>query len=340
MTRLSTIAERALPPLAVTLGDPAGVGPETVARAWELRQAEGLPPFFAIGTRAALEAVGFDGIAVIGAPDEAAARFEHALPLIELPDTGPVQPGRPDAAGAHQAVDALELGVGLARNGAAGALVTGPVSKAQLHAIGFGHPGQTEFVAERCGVAEANVAMLLVGGGLRAAPVTIHEPLCEVPARLSVDLIVSRGRVVARALARDFGITAPRLAVAGLNPHAGEGGALGREDLDIIAPAIAELCAEGVDAMGPLSADTLFHERARAGYDAALCMYHDQALIPVKTLAFDEGVNMTVGLPIVRCAPDHGTAYAIAGKVMAEPGAMIAAIRLAAECAARRREQP
>jgi 4-hydroxythreonine-4-phosphate dehydrogenase len=335
---LSTIAEAPLAPLAVTLGDPAGIGPETVARAWALRVEQGLPPFFAIGARAAFEAIGFRQFAPIGDPAPAAELFDRALPLIELPAAEPVAPGRPDPAGAHQAIDALELGVGLARNGVAGALVTGPVSKAQLQAIGFGHPGQTEFVAERCGVSEANVAMLLVGGGLRASPVTIHEPLAEVPARLTSELIMARGRAVARALSRDFGIAAPRLAVAGLNPHAGEGGALGREDLDIIAPAIAALCAEGVDAMGPLSADTLFHARARSGYDAALCMYHDQALIPVKTLAFDEGVNLTVGLPIVRAAPDHGTAYAIAGRAMAEPGAMIAAIRLAAECARRRRD--
>ena len=333
---MSTIADPA--PIAVTLGDPAGIGPETVALAWAQRNAAALPPFFAIGTRAALEAVGFRRFVSIGSPAEAGACFADALPLLELTTSDPVTPGVPDAAGAHQAIDALELGVGLARNGAASALVTGPVSKAQLHAIGFGHPGQTEFVAERCGVCETNVAMLLVGGGLRAAPVTIHEPLASVPERLTGELIVARGRAVARALTRDFGIAAPRLAVAGLNPHAGEGGALGREDLDVIAPAIAALCAEGVDAMGPLSADTLFHARARTGYDAALCMYHDQALIPVKTLAFDQGVNLTVGLPIVRAAPDHGTAFAIAGKGMATPGAIIAAIRLAAECALRRRD--
>jgi 4-hydroxythreonine-4-phosphate dehydrogenase len=325
--------------MAVTVGDPAGIGPETVAKAWMARESEGLPPFFGIGARAAFEAIGFADFAPIASPDEAAAAFARALPLLELSASGAVIAGEPDAAGAHQAVDALELGVGLTRNGAAGGLVTGPVSKAQLHAIGFDHPGQTEFVAERCGVCPTNVAMLLVCASLKAAPVTIHVALSDVSSRLTSELIVSRGRAVARALGRDFGIEAPRLAVAGLNPHAGEGGALGREDIDVIAPAIAALCAEGVDAMGPLSADTLFHARARRGYDAALCMYHDQALIPVKTLGFDEGVNFTVGLPIVRAAPDHGTAFAIAGKNMAEPGAMIAAIRLAAECARRRREQ-
>ena len=262
--------------------------------------------------------------------------FARALPVLAIPATSKVMLGTPDAGGARVALDSLELGVGLTREGAASALVTAPVSKAELYAIGFRHPGATEFVAERCGVAAANTAMMLVSDLLRTAPVTIHVALADVTAALTVDLIVSRGRVVARALTRDFGIAAPRLAVAGLNPHAGEGGALGREELDVIAPAIAALQAEGIDASGPFPADGLFHPRARATYDAALCMYHDQALVPLKTIAFDEGVNFTAGLPIVRTSPDHGTAFGIAGKGLARPDAMIAAIRVAARCAAAR----
>jgi 4-hydroxythreonine-4-phosphate dehydrogenase len=216
--------------------------------------------------------------------------------------------------------------------------VTGPVAKEQLYAIGFSHPGQTEFVAERCGVAQSNVAMMLAGPSLRTVPVTTHLPLSKVAGRLTTQLIESRGRSALRGLQRNFGIAEPRLAVAALNPHAGEGGALGREEIEIIEPAIAALRAEGWNVTGPHPADTMFHERARAQYDAALCMYHDQALIPLKALHFDEGVNITLGLPIVRTAPDHGTAFDIAGQDRADPRAMAAAILLAAKCAALRLE--
>jgi 4-hydroxythreonine-4-phosphate dehydrogenase len=236
-------------------------------------------------------------------------------------------------AGARCSLDALEMAAGLARSGAAGALVTGPVSKAQLYAIGFTHPGQTEFIAERCGISADNVVMMLAGPSLRTVPVTTHMPLRDVSDALSIDLIVSKARATERGLMRNFGIAHPRLAIAGFNPHAGEGGALGREEIDFIIPAIEILRAEGIDVIGPLAADTMFHARARAAYDAALCLYHDQALIPLKTLHFDEGVNMTLGLPIVRTSPDHGTAFEIAGQDRAEPGAMIAAIVLAASCA-------
>ncbi|WP_374390529.1 4-hydroxythreonine-4-phosphate dehydrogenase PdxA, partial [Sandaracinobacter sp.] len=246
---------------------------------------------------------------------------------------GAPPPGKPNLAGARCALDSLEMAVGLARSGAASGLVTGPVAKAQLYAIGFTHPGQTEFVAERCGVAAENVAMMMVGPDLRTVPVTIHRPLAAVPASLSVELIVSRARTVARGLIRDFGIPRPRLAVAGLNPHAGEGGAMGREEIDIIQPAIAQLREEGMDVSGPLSPDTMFHAAARIAYDAAICMYHDQALIPLKTLHFDTGVNMTLGLPVLRTSPDHGTAFGIAGRGEANPRAMIAAIALAGQCA-------
>jgi 4-hydroxythreonine-4-phosphate dehydrogenase len=245
-------------------------------------------------------------------------------------------PGHPSVAGAHCSLDALELAVGLARSGSAAAVVTGPVSKQQLYAIGFAHPGQTEFVAERCGVAPGNVAMMLAGPSLRTVPVTTHVPLDRVSSMLSPNLLENRGRAALRGLQRNFGIADPRLAISGLNPHAGEGGALGREEIDLIIPAIEALRAEGWRVTGPHPADTMFHTAARGQYDAALCMYHDQALIPLKALHFEEGVNITLGLPIVRTAPDHGTAFDIAGQDRADPRAMAAAMRMAAECATHR----
>jgi 4-hydroxythreonine-4-phosphate dehydrogenase len=323
-------------PLAISLGDPAGIGPEMVARAWALRNEAGLPAFFAIGDRRAISAVWDGPVETLDNPSEAAGVFPHALPLVQVDDPGDIIPGHPNLAGARCALDSLELGVGLARGGMASALVTGPVSKAQLYQIGFSHPGQTEFVAERCGVSETRAVMMLAGPSLRTVPLTVHIPLSEVPRAITRELILTRARIVARALIRDFGIASPRLAVAGLNPHAGEKATLGREEAEIIAPAIAELQAEGLDITGPLAADTMFHPPARARYDAALCMYHDQALIPLKTLHFDDGVNTTLGLPIIRTSPDHGTAFNIAGTGSASPAAMIAAIRLAGECATRR----
>jgi len=322
--------------LAIPLGDPAGIGPEIVAWAWTRASGAGLPPFFAIGDPASLSAGGFGAWQIIGSPHDAAGVFPLALPVLPVQGAGIVVPGQPDAVGARVALDSLELGVGLVREGAAGALVTGPIAKANMYEIGFAYPGQTEFVAERCGVAVENIAMMLVSEALTTSPVTIHLALRDVFDALTTDLIVARGRVVAKALVRDFGIAAPRIAVAGLNPHAGEGGALGREEIEIIAPAVGLLREEGIDARGPLPADTMFDARARATYDAALCMYHDQALVPIKTIAFDEGVNFTAGLPIVRTSPDHGTAFGIAGKGLARPDAMIAAIRVAAACAVRR----
>jgi 4-hydroxythreonine-4-phosphate dehydrogenase len=323
----------AIAPLAVSLGDPAGVGPEVIAKAWAIRAAHRLPPFFAIGDRRSIEAVWEGPIVQIARPADAACAFETGLPLLQVDDPGEIEPGRPNLAGARCALDSVEMAVGLARSGAASALVTGPVAKAQLYAIGFTHPGQTEFVAERCGVAAENVAMMMVGPDLRTVPVTIHRPLARVVEALTPELIVSRARVVARGLVRDFAIARPRLAIAGLNPHAGEGGAMGREEIDIIQPAIAQLREEGIEVSGPHSPDTMFHPAARAGYDAAICMYHDQALIPLKTLYFDLGVNMTLGLPVLRTSPDHGTAFGIAGRGEANPRAMIAAIALAGTCA-------
>jgi 4-hydroxythreonine-4-phosphate dehydrogenase len=330
----SIIGEPPMSPLAVALGDPAGIGPEIVAKAWTQRHARSLAPFFAVGDARSIGAV-WDGPTIrISQPAEAARHFAEALPVIEVEDAGDIIPGVPNTPGARCSLDSLEMAAGLARSGAAGGLVTGPVSKAQLYSVGFVHPGQTEFVAERCGVSSGNVVMMLIGPTLRTVPITTHVPLRDVPELLSVELILSKVRATERGLVRNFGIAAPRLAIAGLNPHAGEGGAMGREEIDIVAPAVELARAEGIDIVGPLSADTMFHARARERYDAALCLYHDQALIPLKTLHFDEGVNMTLGLPIVRTAPDHGTAFEIAGKDLANPGAMIAAIELAARCAA------
>jgi len=325
-----------LPPLAVALGDPAGVGPEIVAKAWAARQTAGLQPFFAVGEPRAIERVWKGPVARITDPSSVATLFPDALPILVVDHGGEVVPGRPDIEGARCAIEALELAVGLARSGAASGLVTAPVSKVELYRIGFTHPGQTEFVAERCGISKNNAVMMLAGPTLRVVPITTHIPFGDVPAALTVELILAKARATARGLTRNFGIARPRLAFAGLNPHAGESGAIGREEIEIIEPAIATLVDEGLDATGPFAADGMFHPRARAGYDAAMCMYHDQGLIPLKALHFDEGVNITLGLPIVRTSPDHGTAFGIAGTDSAEPGAMIAAIRLAGEAAARR----
>ncbi|MBC7504948.1 MAG: 4-hydroxythreonine-4-phosphate dehydrogenase PdxA [Sandarakinorhabdus sp.] len=323
-------------PLAVSMGDPAGIGPEIVAAAWAAREAEALPAFFAIGDRRAIAAVWNGPIISLAAPADAAAAFPHGLPLVQVDDPGEITPGNPSLAGARCALDSLEIAVGLARNGFAGGIVTGPVSKAQFYAIGFNYPGQTEFVAERCGISASNAVMMLAGPTLRTVPITVHAPLSDVPRMLTLELILAKARITARALTRDFGIDHPRLAFAGLNPHAGESGTLGREEVDIIRPAVEVLLAEDIIVHGPLAADSMFHAEARRHYDAAMCMYHDQALIPLKTLHFDDGVNVTLGLPIVRTSPDHGTAFGIAGKGLANPRAMIEAIRMAGQCAARR----
>ncbi|MDQ8754999.1 4-hydroxythreonine-4-phosphate dehydrogenase PdxA [Sphingosinicella sp. LHD-64] len=321
-------------PLAVSLGDPAGIGAEVIAKSWERRVEAALPSFFAVGDVGAIEAVWSGPVSVIAEPSEALGLFDNSLPVIRVADST-VPPGSLDLIGARNSLDALELAVGLTRSGAASGLVTGPVSKARLYAVGFVHPGQTEFVAERCGVSSELVAMMLAGPTLRVVPVTTHIPLADVPHALSVDRIVAKGRAAARGLQRQFGIESPRIAVAGLNPHAGENGALGREEIDLIMPAIDRLRGEGYDVTGPHPPDVMFHNHCRRSYDLALCMYHDQALIPLKTLHFDEGINVTLGLPIVRTSPDHGTAFDIAGKNLADPGAMIAAIRAAGECARR-----
>ena len=320
-------------PLAVTLGDPAGIGPEILGKAWAKRHQGNLALFFAVGDPAALQRVWDGPVQIINSPDAAAKEFDTALPILPAGSAPDVQPGAPSPASARSALDTLELAVALAKNGAASGLVTGPVAKAELQAIGFNHPGQTEFIAHSCGIAPANVAMMLAGPGLRVVPITIHIPLAQIAGHLTTDLIISRGRITALGLRQHFGIKAPRLAVAGLNPHAGEQGHLGHEEETIIRPAIAALKAEGLDVFGPVAPDALFTPRAREAYDVALCMYHDQGLIPLKALCVDDGVNMTLGLPIIRTSPDHGTAFDIAGKNVAHPGAMIAAIRMASAAA-------
>ena len=350
-------------PVALTMGEPAGIGGELSLKAWRARDAERLPPFFAIDDPARLSALGASlgletPIRVIESPAEAARVFPSALPVLPESLAVPVAPGRPDPANAGAVLGSIRRAVALARAGQAAAVVTNPIQKKVLIDAGFGHAGHTEFLGELAGPDYRPVMMLACPGrparrppssasrkpgaaqngvpGLRVVPVTVHVPLAEALRLLTTERIVATGRVVARALRQDFGLAAPRLAVAGLNPHAGEDGALGSEDAAIVAPAVAALRAEGVDARGPLSPDTMFHEAARARYDAALCMYHDQALIPLKTLDFFGGVNITLGLPFVRTSPDHGTAPDIAGKGIANPASLIAALRLAAEIAGHR----
>ncbi|MFM2099120.1 MAG: 4-hydroxythreonine-4-phosphate dehydrogenase PdxA, partial [Pseudomonadota bacterium] len=267
-------------PLAVALGDPSGIGPEVTAKAWVARNIQRLPPFFAVGDARSIEAVWRGPVSRITDPSHAAEVFPEALPVIQVEDAGPIQPGEPNGEGARCALASLEMAVGLARNGAAAGLVTGPISKVCLYNIGFTHPGQTEFVAERCGIATENAVMMLAGPSLRVVPMTTHIPLADVSALLTIELIVSKARATAKGLLRNFGIENPRLAFAGFNPHAGESGMLGREEVEIIAPAVEILRAEGIDVIGPVASDAMFHNRARSTYDAALCCYHDQALIP------------------------------------------------------------
>ncbi len=320
-----------LPPLALTMGDPAGIGAEIALAA----RASGrvAHPFFLIDDPERLRAMGAAvPVVPIAGPEEAAAAYPLGLPVLAHALAAPAVAGRPDPANAPAVVAAIDRAVAFAQSGAAAAVVTNPISKAVLYeGAGFAFPGHTEYLAALGGVARS--VMMIAGPSLRVVPVTIHIPLAEVPAALTEELIVETARIAHEGLRRDFGIAAPRLAVAGLNPHAGEGGAIGREEIEVVAPAVARLRAEGIDARGPLPADTMFHAAARARYDAALAMYHDQGLIPVKALDFDEGVNVTLGLPFIRTSPDHGTAFDIAGTGRAKPDSLIAALRLAAEMA-------
>jgi 4-hydroxythreonine-4-phosphate dehydrogenase len=320
-------------PIAISMGDPAGVGPEIIGKAWAENVRQQLPVFFAVGDVGSITAVWDGPIDRIDNPDQAGRRFRYALPVLHVHDCQDLTPGKPDADGAHCALQSLELATGFARSGVAAAVVTGPVSKAQLYEIGFTYPGQTEFVAERCGIQRDNAVMMLAGPDLRVVPMTTHIPLSQVFDRLDAKLIEQRVHATVKGLQRDFGITNPRLAIAGINPHAGESGKMGREEQDLLAPVILKLRSEGIDVVGPLPADTMFHKEARANFDAALCTYHDQALIPLKTLYFHEAVNMTLGLPIIRTSPDHGTAFGIAGQNKARPDSMISAIKMAAMAA-------
>jgi 4-hydroxythreonine-4-phosphate dehydrogenase len=328
-------------PLALTLGEPAGIGPDITLAAWRRRVEFDLPAFYLLGDPRCLarraERLGLDVPIELVTPATAVAAFARALPVVALDLPATAEPGQPDASSAPAAIASIDRAVDDVLAGKATAIVTNPVSKIVLYRSGFKDPGHTEYLArlsfEQTGV-PAWPVMMLWSPEVAVVPVTIHVPLHEVPQRLTRDLIFETGRVVARDLIDRFGIAHPRLAVAGLNPHAGEDGTLGKEDATIVRPAVERLIADGIDARGPLAADSMFHEAARKTYDAALCMYHDQALIPIKTLAFDHAVNVTLGLPFVRTSPDHGTAFDIAGSGKANPASLIAALKLAARLAA------
>jgi len=328
-------------PLALTLGEPAGIGPDITLSAW-LRRAElGLPPFYVVGDP------GFLGrlarrlslavpIAAVE-PEAAMTTFPRALPVVALDHAVSAEPGRPDSSSAPAAIASITRAVADTVAGRAAGVVTNPVAKSVLYRNGFVDPGHTEFLArlaQQVTGEAARAVMMLWSPELAVVPVTIHLPLREVPERLTTELIVETGRITAHDLQRRFAVAQPRLAIAGLNPHAGEAGALGDEDVTVVAPAVARLRAEGITATGPLPADSMFHAAARASYDVALCMYHDQALVPIKTLAFDHAVNVTLGLPFVRTSPDHGTAFDIAGSGRANPSSLVAALRLAARLGA------
>jgi len=321
------------------MGDPAGIGGELTLAAWARLRAAG-PAFVALDDPARLAALaarlGWDvPVAPVSGPEEAAAVFPDRLPVMTVRLPAPATPGRPDPANAPAVLGSIERAVALARAGRAGGVVTNPISKATLYRTGFAFPGHTEFLGALTGTAEPPI-MLLASPMLRVVPVTIHVSLRRALDTLTTAEILRTGLALDRGLRDAFGIPRPRIAVAGLNPHAGEEGAMGDEEPRLVAPAVEALRAAGVDAFGPLPPDTMFTARARAGYDAALCLYHDQALIPIKTLDVDGGVNVTLGLPIVRTSPDHGTAFGIAGQGIADPGSLIAALRLAADMAARR----
>ena len=321
------------------MGDPAGIGPEIIAKAWAALRKEG-PAFLVVGDHDLLAAAGAGSLRRIASPDDAARTFPDALPVLDIPISTPVVSGKPSAAHAPAVIRWIETGAGLALSGSVSALVTAPIAKAPLYEAGFPFPGHTEFLGELTRVRDQpsphGPVMMLAAGSLRTVLVTIHEPMSAVAGQLTIQRIVDVGLVTAKALRVDFGIAHPRLAVAAFNPHAGEGGALGSEEIDVIRPACAELRRLGVDCAGPKPSDTLFHEAARSTYDAVVCMYHDQALIPVKMLDFWGGVNVTLGLPIVRTSPDHGVGYDIAGRGQARPDSLIAALRLAAGIAGRR----
>jgi 4-hydroxythreonine-4-phosphate dehydrogenase len=329
-------------PLALSLGEPAGIGPDIAIDAWLARDSSSVPPFLFVGDAALLKrraaAMGRDLRIATVAPEEAASVFSRALPCLSGMPAVEGRPGELHAGDAAAVIASIQNAVTLVHSGVAAAVVTNPINKKALNAVGFPFPGHTEFlgaIAQAISGTAVTPVMMLVGPQLRVVPVTVHIPLAAVPGALTTELIVCTGEIVARELRARFGIAAPRLALAGLNPHAGEEGMLGPEDAAVVRPAVDALRAAGIDATGPLPADTMFHEAARSAYDVALCMYHDQALIPIKTLAFDEGVNVTLGLPFVRTSPDHGTALPLAGTGRARATSLVAALRLADRLAGR-----
>lgn len=326
------------PYLALTMGDPSGIGLDITLMAWHARKIEKVPPFCFYGDPDALaaraKALRFSTeISVVSEPEHVNARFKTALPVKAIETPAPVAPGMPSSENAGAVIAAIEQAVADVASGTASAVVTNPIAKSVLYQAGFKHPGHTEFLAtlskRHWRGAKARSVMMLSGKGLKVVPLTIHIPLKDAPERVTSKLIDETVRIVVEDLQRNFAIEAPRIAVAGLNPHAGEDGGIGREEIEVIAPAIARLRRAGYDVAGPLPADTMFHDTARSQYDAAVCMYHDQALIPIKTLAFDEGVNTTLGLPFIRTSPDHGTAFALAATGKASPKSLIAALKLA-----------
>jgi len=328
-------------PLSLTIGEPAGVGPDLTLALWRRRAELDLPAFYLIGDADFLKrrakVLKLDIAVEEVEPAHAASTFARALPVVPLGLNITAAPGRPDDSSAPAAIAAIRRAAADVTAGRAAAMVTNPIAKSVLTRAGFPDPGHTEYLArlshETTGKPAVPV-MMLWSPELAVVPVTIHIPLREVASTLTTELIVDTARIVARDLSARFGLRRPRLAIAALNPHAGEGDTIGDEDSAIVAPAVRQLQDSGIDAIGPLPADTMFHERARQGYDAALCMYHDQALIPIKTLAFDHGVNVTLGLPFVRTSPDHGTAFDLAGTGKANPGSLLAALRLAARLTA------
>jgi 4-hydroxythreonine-4-phosphate dehydrogenase len=334
-------------PLALTLGEPAGIGPDITFAAWRRRAELDLAPFYLLADPAFVERraqlVAPDVTIAVVEPQAAGTAFNTALPVVDIGVPVTAEPGHPDRSSAPAALAAIRRAVADVYAGAASAIVTNPIAKNVLYRSGFAEPGHTEYLGklaeEAAGVA-AQPVMMLWSPELAVVPVTIHLALKDVVARLTSDLIVDTGRIVARDLRDRFNIARPRLAIAGLNPHAGEDGALGDEDQIVVRPAVERLKSEGIDARGPMPADSLFHEAARASYDVALAMYHDQALIPIKTLAFDHAVNVTLGLPFVRTSPDHGTAFDIAGTGRADPTSLIAALRLAATLSSRGQSCP
>jgi 4-hydroxythreonine-4-phosphate dehydrogenase len=330
-------------PLALTSGEPAGIGPDITIKAWLRRDELKLPPFYLLGDRDFLNqraiALGLDVKFADSSPEDAIAVFADALPVVATGHPATARPGRPDSTSADAVMASIRRAVADVAAGRASAVVTNPIAKSVLYRAGFRHPGHTEFLAELAAGSNGQVpqpVMLLWSPALAVVPVTIHLALREAITQLTSDLIVSTARIVVADLKARFGFVHPRLAVSGLNPHAGEDGSLGTEELTIVEPAIGILRGEGIDVRGPLPADTMFHAAARQTYDCAICMYHDQALIPVKTLAFEDAVNVTLGLPFIRTSPDHGTAFDIAGTGKANPSSLIAALRLAARMAAAR----